>query len=65
MINRLHSVLSGLEQLSPEAQEEAATYIEALVEALKLASMILSHTRDESGQGATDVQWQDLFRSVE
>lgn len=64
MIDRLHNALSGLEQLSPEAQEEAATYIEALVEALKLASMIQSHTGGESGQGLTNVQWQDLLGAL-
>ena len=35
MINRLQDVLPYLEQLPPEAQEEAATYIESLAEAFK------------------------------
>lgn len=30
MIDRLHDVLPYLEQLPPEAQEEAAGYVEAL-----------------------------------
>jgi hypothetical protein len=68
MIDRLHNALSCLEQMSPEAQEEAATYIEALVEALKLALIIQSRTRGEgedsalSLSGPADVQWQDLLR---
>lgn len=65
MIDRLHNALSGLEQLTPEAQEEAATYIEALVVGLKLASMIQSHIGDEAGQeGAASVQWQDLLGAL-
>jgi hypothetical protein len=34
VIDRLHDVLPYLEQLPPEAQEEAASYIEVLAEAL-------------------------------
>lgn len=40
MIDRLHDALPYLEHLSPEAQEEAATYIEALAEVLKHTSII-------------------------
>ena len=61
MIDRLHDALPYLEHLPPEAQEEAATYIEALVESLKLASKIHAQTRDVLSQGPTDVQWQDPF----
>jgi hypothetical protein len=35
MINSLHNVVSHLEHLPPEAQEEAATYIAALTEVLE------------------------------
>ncbi len=35
MIDHLHEVLSYLEDLPPEAQEEVAAYIESLAEALK------------------------------
>jgi hypothetical protein len=38
--------------MSPEVQEAAATYIEALVVALKLASIIGSGTGDGSGDSA-------------
>jgi len=64
MIDRLHNALLSLEQLSAEAQEEAAIYIEALVEALKLASIIQSHTGNEAGQGFADIQWQDLLGAL-
>ena len=39
MIDRLQDVLPYLEQLPPEAQEEAATYIESLTEAFKHESL--------------------------
>jgi hypothetical protein len=61
MIDRLHDALPYLEHLPPEAQEEAATYIEALVEALKLASMIHVHTRDVPSEKSISAQWQDPF----
>ncbi len=35
MIDRLHDILPYLEHLPPEAQEEAANYIEALAETLE------------------------------
>lgn len=41
MIDRLHDVLPYLEHLSPEAQEEAAIYIEALAEALERETFML------------------------
>ena len=46
MIDRLQDILPYLEQLPPEAQEEAATYIESLTEAFKhkdLASGRIQH----------------------
>lgn len=61
MIDRLHNILPYLEHLPPEAQEEAATYIEALIEALKLGSTIHTQTRDVSSKEPTGVQWQDPF----
>jgi hypothetical protein len=67
MIDRLHDALPYLEHLPPEAQEEAATYIEALVEALTLASITHSHTTDVHRDSAlrlsepTDVEWPDPF----
>ena len=61
MIDRLHDALPYLERLPPEAQEEAATYIEALVEALTLASMTHSHATDVPNQELTNVEWQDPF----
>ena len=64
MIDRLHNVLLSLEQLSAEAQEEAATYIEALVEGFKLASIIQSQAGDEASQGLANIQWQDLLGAL-
>jgi hypothetical protein len=62
MIDRLHNALLSLEHLSPEAQEEAATYIEALVEALRHASLVHARSRDVPREGAVvSVQWQDPF----
>ena len=61
MIDRLHSTLPSLEGLSPEAQEEAATYIKALVEALGHVSVVRAHTRDVPSKKPIGVQWQDPF----
>jgi hypothetical protein len=61
MIARLHNVLLSLEHLPPEAQEEAVTYIEALVEALRHASVVHARTRDVSGEKSISAQWQDPF----
>ena len=58
MIKRLHNILPSLEHLPPEAQEEAATYIEALVEALQHTSM---RTTSSKQQEASDAVWQDPF----
>ncbi len=61
MIDRLHDALPFLEHLPPEAQEEAATYIEALAEALKYTSMIRTQSTDVSGQKLRNAPWQDPF----
>jgi hypothetical protein len=61
MIDRLHNALSYLEQLPPEAQEEAATYIETLVEAWRLALITDSHAEEVPSQEPTNVEWQDPF----
>lgn len=45
MIDRLHDILPYLEHLPPEAQEEAATYIEALAEALERNAFLLGRSR--------------------
>ena len=56
MTDRLRNALSSLEQLPPQAQEEAATYIEALVEAFKLALTIQSYTKDAPSQESTNAK---------
>ena len=61
MIDRLHDVLPYLERLPPEAQEDAATYIETHVKAWRLALMTRSYTNDVPSQEPTNVQWQDPF----
>jgi hypothetical protein len=61
MIDRLHDALPYLEHLPPEAQEEAATYIEALAEVLKHTSLIRTQAGEVSSQESTSVQWQDPF----
>lgn len=61
MIDRLHDILPSLEHLPPEAQEEAATYIEALAEALQHASMLHKKTGKALSQESGNVQWQDPF----
>lgn len=45
MIDRLHKVLPYLEHLPPEAQEEAASYIEALAEAFERTDFVLGRIR--------------------
>ena len=62
MIDRLYNVIPSLEYLPPEAQEEAAIYIQALVEALRHTSVINASTKampDE--EAATSMQRQDPF----
>lgn len=61
MIDRLQDALPHLEHLPPEAQEEAATYIEALAEVLGYTSTPYTQTEDTSSQQITDSQWQDPF----
>ncbi len=61
MIDRLHDALPYLEHLPPEAQEEAATYIEALAEVLKHTSTIHTQSENVSRQEPKTVQWQDPF----
>ena len=61
MIDRLHDILPSLEHLPPEAQEEAATYIEALAEALQRASMLHKKTGVALSQEPVNVGWQDPF----
>lgn len=50
MIDRLQQELAGLEQLSPEAQEELAVYIAALREAQGI---------DVTQAGSDQHPWQD------
>ena len=61
MIDRLHNALPYLEHLPPEAQEEAATYIEALAEVLKHKSILSAQPEDVSSQEITSRQWKDPF----
>jgi len=61
MIDRLHHVLLDLEHLPPEAQEDAATYIGALVETLKHTSVADAHTRDVPDEKTISTEWQDPF----
>ena len=59
MIDRLHDVLPYLEHLPPEAQEEAASYIEALAEALEREDFVLGHIR-RIPHGIQSVEpWED------
>lgn len=61
MIDWLHDILPSLEHLPPEAQEEAATYIEALAEALQRASRFRTQAGVASSQKPVNVEWQDPF----
>lgn len=54
-------MLLSLEHLPPEAQEEAATHIQALVEALSYKSLMHTSTKDVPSEEATSVQRQDPF----
>ncbi len=58
VIERLHAALLSLEKLSLEAQEEATTYIEALVESLQLSARTSSSLELSQSQEGT---WQDPF----
>ncbi|HZT99311.1 MAG TPA: hypothetical protein VFA10_06600 [Ktedonobacteraceae bacterium] len=59
MIDRLHDVLSYLEQLPPEAQEEVASYIEALVEALERETFVPNHSRRVPREIQPTKHWGD------
>ena len=59
MIDRLQDVLPYLEQLPPEAQEEAATYIEALAEALEREVYSPSSVRPIPQERESMEDWQD------
>ncbi len=62
MIDRLQDALSYLEHLPPEAQEEVATHIEALAEALiRHRSTIRTQSQYASNQEIAGLQWQNLF----
>jgi hypothetical protein len=59
MIDRLQDVLPYLEQLPPEAQEEAATYIEALAEALERGAYAPGRVRPNPRATESMEDWQD------
>ena len=61
MIDRLHDALPYLEQLPPEAQEEAAIYIEALAEAFEHEAFVRGHVR----RVGLSSQAHSLVRGVE
>ena len=57
MIERLQDVLPYLQRLPPEAQEEAAMYIEALAEAFNQEVSI--HNRSSFGKMQQVDHWED------
>jgi hypothetical protein len=59
MIDRLQDILPHLEQLPPEAQEEAATYIEALTEALEREAFAPGHVRPFPEERESIEDWED------
>jgi len=59
MIDSLHNVLSHLECLPPEAQEEAATYIAALTEALERKFFVLHGLYSVPPQIKSEEPWED------
>jgi hypothetical protein len=59
MIDRLHDVLSYLEQLPPEAQEEVASYIEALVEALGRETFVPGYPQRVPHEIEPTKHWED------
>lgn len=59
MIDRLQDVLAYLEQLPPEAQEEAATYIEALAEAVERETFMPSRVRSVLRERKPAEEWKD------
>ena len=59
MIDRLNDVLPYLEHLPPEAQEEAASYIEALAEAFERKAFVPEHIRRIHGEAQPVEDWED------
>ncbi len=59
MIDRLQNVLPHLEHLPLEAQEETATYIAALTEALEFESLVLGRKKPASRQVEAEEPWED------
>ena len=59
MIDRLHDVLPYLEHLPPEAQEEAASYIEALAEALEREAFMPGRIRRFPREIQSNEHWED------
>jgi hypothetical protein len=59
VIDRLHDVLPYLEQLPPEAQEEAASYIEALAEALEREAFVRGRIQHVPREIQLTESWED------
>ncbi len=59
MIERLQDILPYLEHLPPEAQEEAATYIEALAEALERGAYASDNSKFARRERETMEEWED------
>ena len=59
MIDSLHNVVSHLEYLPPEAQEEAATYIAALTEVLERKFFVLNRIHAVPSQIKPEQPWED------
>lgn len=59
MIDRLHEILPYLEDLPQEAQEEAANYIEVLVEALEREYLVPGSTRHIPHEKQSVEYWED------
>lgn len=59
MIDRLQDLWPYLELLPPEAQEEAATYIESLAEALEREAFVSGRLRSMLYERESMEQWQD------
>lgn len=59
MIDRLHDILPHVEQLPPEAQEELATYIEALIEVLERKARARQYDRRALPNKKVAETWKD------
>jgi hypothetical protein len=59
MIDSLHNVVSHLEHLPSEAQEEATTYIAALTEVLERKLFVLNRIHAVSSQMKPEQPWED------